>query len=362
MDAANAVSMAIIFLEELMDFNELNSSIPGPDSVAAEKAQARWNNIAKPVGSLGRLEDIIIRIAALTGDANVNIDKRAVLVLSADNGVLAQGVAQTPGEITAVMTGFISRGRSAVGCMANAAGADVITVDMGMFTRIEEDGLIDRRIADGTKDMSKEPAMSKEQAIQAIQTGIDLVRDCKEKGYGIIATGEMGIGNTTTSSAVASVLLGCPVDMMTGRGAGLSDEGLSKKKAAIERAIEVNKPDAGDALDVLSKLGGFDIAGLCGVFIGGALYRIPVIIDGIISSVSALCALRLCPAVKYALIPSHKSAEPASVAVLDSLGQQALIDANMRLGEGTGAVAAMPLLDMALKVYKDLMTFEDIGM
>ena len=345
-----------------MDFTQFNRDIAPPDSAAMAKAQSRWNTIAKPLGSLGRLEEAVIRLAGLTGDAGVRLDRRAVLVLCADNGVLAQGVAQTPGEITAIMAGFIARGMSSVCCMARKAGADVLTVDMGMLRRIDSPGMIDRHIADGTCDMSQGAAMTREQALQAILFGIDLVRDCRDQGYQILATGEMGIGNTTTSSAIAAVLLGQPVAVMTGRGAGLSDEGLLRKRAVIEQAIAVNKPNPDDPLDVLHKLGGFDIAGLCGVFLGGALYRVPILIDGFISAVSALIAQRLCPAASVCMQPSHVSAEPAGRIVLTELGFAPLIDAQMRLGEGTGAVASLPLLDMALSVYHDLITFADIGM
>jgi nicotinate-nucleotide--dimethylbenzimidazole phosphoribosyltransferase len=210
--------------------------------------------------------------------------------------------------------------------------------------------------------MSQGAAMTRQQAIQAIQAGIELVRDLRGQGYQILATGEMGIGNTTTASAIAAVLLGQPVAAVTGRGAGLSDEGLAHKRAIIEQAIAVNTPDPADALDVLHKLGGFDIAGLCGVFLGGALYRIPVLVDGLISSVSALVAQRLCPAASVCMLPSHVTAEPAGALILAALGLEPLITANMRLGEGTGAVAALPLLDMALSVYHDLISFADIGL
>lgn len=345
-----------------MDFQKINDEIRPLDTCTMEKARERWNDIAKPVGSLGKLEDIVVRLAGVSGNAAVPLKRRAVLVLCADNGVLCQGVAQTPGEITATMAGFIAEGRSSVGCMARAAGADVITVDMGMFRRVEGKGVLDRRVADGTRDMSIGPAMTREQAGQAIQTGMDLVRACKADGYDIIATGEMGIGNTTTSSAIASVLLGRSVDDMTGRGAGLSDAGFLNKKAVIRRSIEINEPDERDAFDVLHKLGGFDIAGLCGVFIGGAAYRVPILIDGLISSVSALIAARLCPAAADYMFASHGSAEPAAALVLNALGLKPLLFADMRLGEGTGAVAALPLLDMALAVYHNLMTFADIGM
>ena len=345
----------------LMDFLSLNERIPSPNAEAAAAAQARLNNIAKPIGSLGELETLLIRIAHISG--SVDIDKRKVFVLAADNGVTAQGVAGTPPEITSVMAGFMAQGRSAVCIMAARAGVDVAIVDMGMFRDLEEaPGILNRHIADGTADMSIGPAMTPEQAKQAIQTGIDLVCVAAEQDYRLIATGEMGIGNTTTSSALTAVLLGRPVAEVTGRGAGLSDESLAHKISVIEKAIEVNAPVANDAFDALCKLGGFDIAGMCGLILGGALYGIPIIIDGFISAVSALVAVRLCPKAAYALIPSHMSAEPGSTLVFEELGLNPIIRADMRLGEGTGAVALIPLLDAAAAVYHGLMTFDDIGM
>lgn len=332
------------------------------DQTAMAACRAHWDNIAKPLGSLGLLEDMVARLAGIQGQAEVRIDKRALLVMCADNGVLAQGVAQTPGEITAVMAAVIAAGRSSVCIMADRAGAQVHTVDMGMFQALPHAGLLDRRIAAGTKDMTQGPAMSREEAQKAILAGVDLVADMKAQGYQILLTGEMGIGNTTTSSALASQLLGLEVEAVTGRGAGLSDEGLDRKIRAIQKAVEVNQPDPDDPLDLLHKLGGFDIAGLCGVFLGAALHGLPVLIDGFISAVSALLALRICPWARQVMLASHLSAEPASRAVLDALGLSPLIQAGMRLGEGTGAVAALPLLDMALDVYRDLITYEAIGM
>ena len=344
-----------------MNLQERNNQIHPLSETAIRATKARWDSIAKPVGSLGHLEELTIRIAGIQG-GEPNIDKRGVLVLCADNGVCRQGVASTPAEITAVMAGFIAQKRSSVCVMARCASADVIPVDMGMLRALNQKNLLDRRIAPGTADMTQGPAMTRAQAEQAIETGIELVRSCKEQGYRILATGEMGIGNTTTSSAVASVLLARDPFEMTGRGAGLSDEGLERKISAIRRAIEVNKPDPEDALDVLYKLGGFDLAGLCGVFLGGALYRVPVLIDGFISAVAALVAVRLCPNAGAYLLPSRASAEPAAQQVLDELRVLPILHANMRLGEGTGAVAVLPLLDMALAVYRELMTFADIGM
>ncbi|MEG1547274.1 MAG: nicotinate-nucleotide--dimethylbenzimidazole phosphoribosyltransferase [Clostridia bacterium] len=343
-----------------MDIVELNKQIPPQDDSAMESARAHWNAIAKPLGSLGLLEDVVVSLAGLCGTADVRIDKRAVLVLCADNGVLAQGVAQTTADVTSTMADVISRGCSTVGCMARAANADVIAVDMGMLHPITGN-ILNRRIASGTHDISCGPAMTRDQAEQAILTGIDLVRCCKQQGYNMLATGEMGIGNTTTSSAIAAVLLGLPVNEVTGRGAGLSDDGLMRKISAIQRAIAINRPDPSDALDVLHKLGGFDIAGLAGVFIGGALYRVPILIDGFISAVSALIARRLCTNCGHAMFATHVSAEPAARMALCALSLSPLISANMRLGEGTGAVCALPLIDMALCVYHDMHTFNDVG-
>lgn len=338
------------------------SRLEGADREAMEGARAHWNNIAKPVGSLGLLEDTIVRLAGVQRQPDVKIDKRAVLVMCADNGVLAQGVAGTPGEITAVMAGFIAAGRSSVCIMADQASADVITVDVGMFRALEQSSILDRRIAAGTADMTKGPAMSRAEAQKAILVGVELVSDMKSMGYNILATGEMGIGNTTTSSALASQLLGLSPEAVTGRGAGLDDEGLNRKIQAVKGAIEVNHPDPDDPLDLLHKLGGFDIAALCGVFLGAALNGIPVLIDGLISGVAALLASRICPTSQDYMLASHQSAEPAGGMILSALGLSPLIRADMRLGEGTGAVAALPLIDMALAVYNDLMTFKDIGM
>ena len=345
-----------------MNLDRLHETIPAFDESAAARAQARWNNLAKPVGSLGRLERAVVTLAGVQGTDRPAIGKRAVLVLCADNGVTAQGVASTPPEITAVMAEFIAQKRSSVCIMAKQAGAESIAVDMGMFRRVNAADLLDRRIAPGTADLTLGPAMTREQALAAIETGIDLVRSCRDEGYRILATGEMGIGNTTTSSAVSSVLLGKSAAQMTGAGAGLDEAGLRRKVAAIETAIAVNKPDPADALDVLAKLGGFDIAGMVGIYLGGALYRVPVVVDGFISATAALVAARIEPEARKSMLFSHVSAEPASRAVLDALNAEPLIQAEMRLGEGTGAVALLPLLDMALAVYHELMTFADIGM
>ena len=335
---------------------------PDPrEQAAREAAHRRWAGVAKPLGSLGLLETALEDIAALTLSEEIDLSNRALLLLCADNGVVAQGVAQSDHTVTAAVTRNAAQGKSSVCRMAQVANCRVVTVDMGVIDMPPMDNLLDRRLGNGTGDITQGPAMSRRQAEQAVLTGAQLVREQKERGAGLLATGEMGIGNTTTSAAVACVLLDRPAAELTGRGSGLSDTGLRRKIRAIETAVAKNRPDPSDPLDVLAKVGGFDIAGLCGIFLGGALYRVPVLMDGLISTVAALCALRLCPDAGKAMLASHVSAEPAGRVLLDALGKKPLITAEMRLGEGTGAVAAMPLLDMALALYRDGATFESTG-
>lgn len=336
------------------------AAITPPDEAARAAAHAHWASLAKPLGGLGGLETTIEDAAALTGSARLDISRRAVLVLCADNGVVAQGVSQTDSSVTRAVAENLAARRTSVCRMAQIARCEVVPVDMGIAGD-PVPGVLDCRIAPGTADFTLGPAMSRAEAVEAIGRGIRLVQEQKKAGVGLLATGEMGIGNTTTSSAVAAVLLGQPVEGMTGRGAGLSDEGLARKIDAIHRGIAKNQPDSADALDVLAKLGGFDIAGLCGIFLGGALEGVPVLADGFISCVAALCAVRLCPAAAKAVFASHCSTEPAAKLVLDALNKKALITAGLHLGEGTGAVAAIPLWDMALAVYDGCYSFEEGG-
>ena len=334
----------------------------GPaDEAARAEAARRWAACAKPLGSLGLLETALEDIAALTGSADIALAPREVLVFCADNGVVAQGVSQSDSSVTRIVTRNLAARKTSVCQMAAAARCGVVPVDMGVEDLPPTPGVLDRRIANGTADITQGPAMSREQAARAILAGMELVRRRKEAGVRLLATGEMGIGNTTPASAVACVLLGQPVETMTGRGAGLSDEGLRRKKAAITKALALNAPDPADPLGVLAAVGGFDIAGMCGAFLGGALYEVPVLADGVISAVAALLAVRLCPAAAKAVVASHVSAEPAGALLLAALGKKPLITAEMRLGEGTGAVAAMPLLDMALAVYGGCYTFAESG-
>lgn len=341
-----------------MEFERINESIPPFDEAAAQRAVDQWNGVAKPIGSLGLLEQAIVQIAGITGSHQVSLRHRVAVPMCADNGVVAEGVTQTGQEVTAIVASNMARGTSSVCKMGALAEVRVVPVDVGMA--YDAVGVIDRRIARATANMAQGPAMTREQASAAVQVGIDVVGELVGQGCDILVTGEMGIGNTTTSSAVAAVLLERPVEEMTGRGAGLTDEGLRRKVAAIKQAIAVNEPRREDALDVLSKVGGFDIAAMAGVFIGGALHRVPVLVDGFISAVAALVAVRLCPACRHAIIATHVSAEPAGRMLLDELRLKPFICAEMRLGEGTGAVCALPMLDMALAVYGGS-SFADIG-
>ncbi len=343
-----------------MDFQELNRKIARPDEAAARRAKAHWDAIAKPLNGLGIFEDMIVKIAALTGEEDVALSPRIVAVFCADNGVVCEGVTQTDASVTAQMAEQILKGRSSVCLMAARAGADVVPIDMGMLRRVA--GVDGCHIADGTQNIALGPAMTREQAIQAISAGIALAQDFHARGYRLIATGEMGIGNTTTASALAAVLLDMPIDAVTGRGAGLSDDGLARKRSVIRRAIAVNAPNPSDPLDVLAKLGGFDIAGMTGLFLGAALCRVPILIDGLISSIAALLAARLCPNAVCAMLASHCSAEPAARRILRELSLRAVLDAELKLGEGTGAVCMMPLLDLALSVYHGSAGFSDVGM
>lgn len=341
-----------------MTLEEAVKKIQAPDERAMEQCRKRWDSIAKPLHSLGKLEDALVKIAGITGSADIRLDKKALVPMCADNGVVEEGIAQSGQDVTVIVSENFLKKQATASIMCQVAGADIFPVDIGIA---QDTCLINRKIAYGTKNMTKGPAMTREEALQAIRTGMDMVCELKEKGYQIIATGEMGIGNTTTSSAVAAVLLGEQVEHVTGRGAGLSTEGLTRKIGAIHRAIERNQPNPADGVDVLSKVGGFDIAGLTGVFLGGGIYRVPIVIDGFISAVAALAAAAICPRVQAYMLASHVSKEPAARMILDRLGLSATLYADMCLGEGTGAVAYFPILDMACAVYNGMSTFQEVN-
>lgn len=355
------------------------------DAEAAKEAEKHWDGIAKPIHGLGLLEDEICRIAAIQGSADIHLQKKAVVVFCADNGVVQEGVTQTDSSVTAVVANNIANGIASVNRLAQSAGADVLTIDMGIDGEVDNFAIRNCKIAYGTGNLAKEPAMTRGQALEGIMTGIHLASELKDMGYDLLAVGEMGIGNTTTSSAVIRAMTGLPAEQVTGRGAGLSDAGLQKKiqvvrdavklhfgEAAIPdmtmRRVECKEPEAKNAiqnvgrdpLKVLSCVGGFDIAGMCGLMIGCAINHVPVILDGMISLAAAVLVQALCPAAVDYMIASHLGKEPACADVMDLLGLKAPIHAELALGEGTGAVMLMPLLDMAHAVYRENPNFDDI--
>ena len=344
-----------------MTLDELTGSIAFTGEAAAGPALRRWSSLAKPLGSLGLFESAIAKISALTGREDVSLDNAVLLVFCADNGVTARGVSQSDSSVTAAVARALGEGTSTVSYMAAQAGCRVVPVNIGMVEQAPMSGVMNKCVMAGTGDISLGPAMTREECVCAILTGAQLAADARESGANIILLGEMGIGNTTTSAAVACALLNAAPELMTGRGAGLSDAGLRRKRDAVSRALKINNPDKNDPIDILAKVGGLDLAALCGVCLGGAYYKIPILLDGLITCAAALCAVRLCPPVSNALLASHVSEEPAAAMLLDSLGLAAPIHARLRLGEGTGAVLCLSLLRQALAVYMSGHTFENLG-
>ena len=304
-----------------MILEETLEKIKKPSQEAMERCRQHWDSIAKPLHSLGKLEDALVRIAGMTGNERIHLDKKALVVMCADNGVVEEGVTQSGQEVTAIVSENMLSGKATSSIMCRSTGADIFPVDIGIA---RDTSLRNEKVA-----------------------------------YQILATGEMGIGNTTTSSALAAVFLGIPVEAVTGRGAGLSTSGLTKKISAIHQAIQVNQPDPADGIDVLAKVGGFDLAGMAGLFLGGAAEGIPVVIDGIISEAAALAAYVICPNCVNYMIASHLSKEPAAQMILSKLGLDAMLDCEMHLGEGTGALTLFPILDLACVVYNSMSTFEE---
>lgn len=337
-----------------MELDEIRGKIPPVNQKAREEARRRWNAIAHPLHSLGKLEDYVVWLAGITGDFQVEKPQKALVVFCADNGVVAEGVTQTGQEVTAIVAENFLREEATAAILCREAGADIFPVDIGMArdTKVPR-----RKVGYGTKNMAKEPTMTREEALQAVRTGIELVGELKEKGYGLIAVGEMGIGNTTSSSAVAAVLLGKSPGEVTGRGAGLTEEALAHKVEVIGKAIALHRPRGEDAIDVLSKVGGFDIGGMAGVFLGGAIYQVPIVIDGFISAVAALLAAAIAPECKEYMTASHVSREPGAILALEALGLEPALHCDMCLGEGTGAVCLFPLIDFGISVYRGMGTF-----
>jgi nicotinate-nucleotide--dimethylbenzimidazole phosphoribosyltransferase len=332
------------------------------DKGAMAEARSRQDVLTKPQGSLGRLEELSIKLAGIQGKALPQVKHKVIFTLAGDHGVVAEGVGNWPQEVTAQMVANFLRGGAGINVLSRYAGARVVVVDMGVAAALEpHPQLVSRKIAPGTQDMFLHPAMTPEQAVKSVETGIELVGGELAKGLDIIGTGDMGIGNTTSSSAICAAITGETVAEVTGRGTGISDEQLKHKIEVIERALEINRPDPRKPLDVLAKVGGFEIGGLAGVMLAAAAYRIPIVLDGFISGAAALIAVALAPGLKDFLIAAHVSAEAGHKIVLRHLGLKPLLDLGMRLGEGTGAVLGIFLAEASARILSEMSTFAEAG-
>jgi nicotinate-nucleotide--dimethylbenzimidazole phosphoribosyltransferase len=341
--------------------NEILKKIQPLYANEIKKTQLRLDQLTKPLGSLGKLEEIAVQVAGIRGTRQLDLSKKSVIVMAADHGVCEEGVSAFPQEVTQQMVHNFLNGGAAVNVLALHAGADVLCVDIGVKGRIEHPNLIARKIKNGTDNITKGPAMLREEALQAIQVGIDVVEKLSNQGCGLIATGEMGIGNTTSSAAILVALTGTDIKNAVGRGTGIDDKAWIHKQNVVRKAIKVNQPNSTDPLDVLTKLGGLEIAGLVGAILGAARFRIPVVIDGFISSAAALVAARLAPITKEYMIPSHRSQEQGHLLLLDSIGLKPMMEMDMRLGEGTGAVLCFPIIDASLRLLNEMATFANAG-
>lgn len=336
--------------------------IPQPDQYTANLARQRQDRLTKPTGSLGRLEDLSVQIAAIQGSATPYVSRKAVVVMAGDHGVTQEGVSAYPADVTPQMVQNFLNGGAAINVLARQAGARVCVVDMGVAADFPPNSrVINAKVDYGTRNITKGPAMTRQQAELCITRGMEVASQEIDRGLDLIATGDMGIGNTTPSSAMAAVFTGESVELVTGRGTGIDDRGLAAKVAIINEAIQVNQPDRNDPLDVLAKVGGFEIGGLAGLIIGSAARGIPVVVDGFISTAAALLAVELAPDVRPYLIAAHRSVEIGQRAMLEKIGIEPLMDFNMRLGEGTGAALAFHIIEASVRILNEMATFEDAG-
>lgn len=331
------------------------------DKEAMDKAKLRMDSLIKPPGSLGRLEDLVVQLAGITGELYPRVDKKSVIVMAADHGVYEEGVAVFPQAVTIIQTCNFPKGVTGVCAIAKQVGADVMPVDIGVKGEISESGIINEKIKHGTNNMAKGPAMTREEAIKSIEVGIKIANEEINKGKNILATGEMGICNTTPSAAIVSVIGGYDPIEVTGVGANFPEKRLDFKAGVIKKAIEINKPDPNDGIDVLSKVGGLEIGGMAGVMLAGAARRVPVVVDGFISTAAALIACTIEPKIKDYLIPSHSSIEKGAIKASKLLGLEPMLNMNMRLGEGSGAVLAFNIIEAATYVNNEMITFEEAG-
>ncbi|MBP7736112.1 MAG: nicotinate-nucleotide--dimethylbenzimidazole phosphoribosyltransferase [Spirochaetes bacterium] len=336
--------------------------ISPPDIDAMRMARERLDSLLKPPGSLGCLEDIAIKLAGITGTVGAPIGKKTILVMAGDNGITEEKVSSFPREISTLVAETMVKGISGVSVLARHAGADLKVVDLGLEGDVKDSRVINRKIRRMTSNMARGAAMGHDEALRAIETGIEIANAAVDEGADILGTGEIGIGNTTTASAVLYAFGAGGLDEIVGRGAGLTDEGLSRKKEIIRRAVELNRPDPADPVDVLSKVGGFDMAGLCGCYLAAAARRRPIVIDGFIAGAAAVAAVKMHPGARDFMITSHASAEPGVAAISRILELPPMLALDMRLGEGTGAALAFHVIEAAVKIINEMGTFKDIGM
>ncbi len=345
--------------------NELQKVLDGIAAPSAEwerKAQERLDQLTKPPGSLGVLEDIAVQLAGIQGTVFPEIKQKSVLVMAADHGIARAGVSAFPQEVTGQMVLNFLNGGAAINVLSRQAGARVVICDVGVASDLPDmEGLSQCRIRNGTANMAEGPAMSREEAIVAIKLGIGLAQAEIDSGANLLATGEMGIGNTTASTAILAACTGCDLAEITGRGTGLDDSGVNRKLELIRQSLQLNKPNPDDPLDVLSKVGGLEIAALAGVILGASQRQVPVVIDGYISSAAALIANRMQPLSLRYMMASHQSQEPGHVKMMAALGLKPMLQLNMRLGEGTGAVLAFNLVEAATAIIKEMATFDEAG-
>ncbi|HEV8531951.1 MAG TPA: nicotinate-nucleotide--dimethylbenzimidazole phosphoribosyltransferase [Methylomirabilota bacterium] len=344
------------------DLSSLLSRIGIPDPAPGLQAQRALDELTKPPGSLGRLEELARRLAEISGRFPPTVDRPVIFTLAADHGVVAEGVSAYPQVVTTQMVENFLRGGAAVNVLARHAGAAVVVADLGVAGPLPaHPSLVSMPVGPGTRDMSRGAAMSRGDALRAIEAGASLVRAEHARGLDLIGTGEMGIGNTTAASAVVAALTGLPPEAVTGPGTGVDAEGRARKVDVIRRALAVNRPDPTDGVDVLAKIGGFEIGGLCGVILAGAALRIPVVLDGFITGAAALAAVRLKPEARHYLLASHRSTEPGASHVLDALGLKPFLELDMRLGEGTGSALCIALARAAVKILGEMATFKSAG-
>lgn len=336
----------------------LNAITPTNEE-AKRLAREKWDGLVKPIGSLGTLEEVTIKIAGMTGRIKNTIGKRAIVVMSSDNGVVDEGVSAAPQIFTRILTESMARDITGVSILAKHTNTDIKIVDIGLNGELINPKVINKKIANGTKNFTKEPAMSYEEAIKSIEVGIEIGDELYEEGYDILGTGELGMGNTTTSAAILSVITGLDIDVTCGKGAGLTEEQYENKKKVIAKGIEINKPNKEDPIDVIAKVGGFDIGGMCGLFLSAAKNRKPIVIDGFISSAAALCAVKLNPIVADYIIPSHLSNEPGAKYMMDILKLKPMLNMGMRLGEGSGCPLAFQVIEAGLYTLENMGTFEE---